>query len=301
MPQYSETQLLEHLRALNEELGHPPSTTDMETHGRFSRSVYYQRFGSWGDALEKAGLQASQSSSRIPTEQLEESLVDLTESLGHPPRTKDIKSKAPHAVKTYRTRFGSLSAAVEAADISPRNIPYQHTRTELLDELEALADQLGHSPSTTDLRKHSDFALQTYLNRFESWENAIEEAGLDPDSITYRLNTDDLLAELRFLAEKLNKTPAKWDMKHHGKFSPAPYLLRFGTWADALEAADMNPAHTDKTIPTEALEADLRRLVDEFGTPSWREISEHGNFAVTTYTDRFGSLEEALDIIAQET
>jgi len=301
MPQYSETQLLDHLRALNEELGHPPSSTDMETHGRFSRGVYYQRFESWGDALEKAGLEANESSSRIPTEQLEQSLMSLTESLGHPPRTKDIKTKAPHAVKTYRTRFGSLSAAVEAAGISPRNIPYQHTRTELLDELEALADQLGHSPSTTDLRKHSDFTLQTYLNRFESWETAIEKAGLDTDSITYRLNTDELLGELRFLAEKLNKTPAKWDMKHHGKFSPAPYCLRFGTWSDALEAAEMNPDHANKSIPNDALEADLRRLVDEFGTPSWRQINEHGNFAVTTYTDRFGSLKEALEAASRET
>lgn len=61
-PQYkskerlSEEMLLDDLRRLNDELGHPPSQQEVGEYGNHSSATYYRRFGGLGAALQLAGL-----------------------------------------------------------------------------------------------------------------------------------------------------------------------------------------------------------------------------------------------------
>jgi hypothetical protein len=50
----------------------------------------------------------------------------------------------------------------------------------LLDDLKALADELGHAPSTRDVDKYSDRGSSTYRKRFPTYTTALARAGLMP-------------------------------------------------------------------------------------------------------------------------
>lgn len=54
----------------------------------------------------------------------------------------------------------------------------EDVETVLLDELERLADELGETPSAPEMNEMGEFCVMTYANRFGSWNEALEEAGL---------------------------------------------------------------------------------------------------------------------------
>lgn len=62
---------------------------------------------------------------------------------------------------------------------------YTHGRmvstAELIGELQRLADELGKTPTTSEMDEHGDITGRTYQNRFDGWNNAIKAAGLTPN------------------------------------------------------------------------------------------------------------------------
>ncbi|WP_259532800.1 hypothetical protein [Halalkaliarchaeum sp. AArc-CO] len=113
------------------------------------------------------------------------------------------------------------------------------SRTELLAELQRLADETGSPPSTTDLRQEGAFNPGTYRRRFGSWNAALEAAGLDPRESADQITRDELLAELHRLADETSSVPTTTDMREDGAFSPGTYYRRFDSWEEALEAAEL--------------------------------------------------------------
>ena len=106
--------------------------------------------------------------------------------------------------------------------------------------LQALAAQLGKTPTVVDMHTEGDYHPETYIEVFGSWEDALEAAGLDPADIGTKQYPDTaLLEELQRLAQDLDRTPTQQDMKEHGKYSDTPYQTRFGSWIDALDDAGL--------------------------------------------------------------
>jgi hypothetical protein len=56
----TDTDLLDEIRHLADELGRAPFSTEMKNNGRFSCWIYVERFGSWKRAVSEAGLEASE-------------------------------------------------------------------------------------------------------------------------------------------------------------------------------------------------------------------------------------------------
>lgn len=52
---------------------------------------------------------------------------------------------------------------------------------------------------------------------------------------------EELLEDLRELAERLSRTPTKSDMNEYGSHGGRTYQLRFGSWSEAVEAAGFEP------------------------------------------------------------
>lgn len=50
----SEDELLHEVRELTEDLGRPPTSSEMNELGEYHAGTYFNRFGSWTDAVEKA-------------------------------------------------------------------------------------------------------------------------------------------------------------------------------------------------------------------------------------------------------
>ncbi len=80
--------------------------------GKYSSSTISTRFGSWQNALRKAGLEAA-GKRDIPEEDLFRNLVEIWAKLGKQPKTRDLTPEVSkfHS-STYVYRFGSWRSAL---------------------------------------------------------------------------------------------------------------------------------------------------------------------------------------------
>jgi len=159
--------------------------------------------------------------------------------------------------------------------------------------LQSLAARLGKTPTVVDMHEEGEYDPEQYLEVFESWNEALEAAGLDPDEIgSKRIPDRELLAELQRLYTELGEPPTQRDMTECGQYSNRTYQLRFGSWSAALREAMLD---TNDGISEAELLREIERLADELGrAPKAAEMDERGEYAPVTYHRRFGSWREAL-------
>ncbi len=120
---------------------------------------------------------------RFTREYLIETLQKLYERLGRPliqSDTHDYTDVPGHV--TYIRYFGSWRAALAEVGLKPhRSKKYVYEREELLDMLRALANELGHTPTTPELMERDDLPHPTtFVQRLGGWNKGLEEAGLTP-------------------------------------------------------------------------------------------------------------------------
>lgn len=90
-----------------------------------------------------------------------------------------------------------------------------------------------------DFEKLSTISRHTVINRFGSWRNALQEAGLFSAKSNRKnlVSDDELLVNIITITEKLQKIPSASDMTAFGEYSEKPYKTRWGSFKLAREAA----------------------------------------------------------------
>lgn len=234
-PPTSDEAALDELRRLAGELGRTPTKRELREHGRYSESVYRDRFGSWSSGLETAGMEPRSGGSRISDEDLLAELQRLSKEHQNPPTVRILREHGEYSLPTYRDRFGSWHQALEAAGIESE--PARFSDESLLEELRQLADELGHAPTLQEFRDYSDHSATTYYERFGSWRQSLQEAGFDDRPPQQAIPREDLIAELKRLADDLDKVPTQSEMNEQGAYHRDTYVRRLGSWDAALEAA----------------------------------------------------------------
>jgi len=73
------------------------------------------------------------------------------------------------------------------------------------------------------------------LKNFNSWNEAVEVAGLEATYVT-PIEEEKLFEELRRVCIKLGRVPTKMAIQRESKFSAGTYNRRFGSWQNALLA-----------------------------------------------------------------
>ena len=88
--------------------------TDNDEHGKYGTTTYIRRFGSWFNALEKAGLEKTRTPMNLPEEELFRNLEEIWTKLGRQPRYAEVqKPLSKYHVGTYENRFGTWRKALE--------------------------------------------------------------------------------------------------------------------------------------------------------------------------------------------
>lgn len=171
--------LIDALQSLADDLGRPPTRNEMNNSGRFSATPYYREFGSWPAALKAADLEP-QYRQDISDEELLAELARLADELGHDPRQVDMEEHGQFDPTTYSRRFGSWLDARNQAGLSGQETKPKgrYSRTNLLVALHILAADLGRPPTQNDMDERGLYSRSVYYDRFGSWNNALEEAGL---------------------------------------------------------------------------------------------------------------------------
>lgn len=88
--------------------------TDNDEQGKYGTTTYIRRFGSWFNALEKAGLEKTRTPMNLPEEELFQNLEEIRVKLGRQPRYAEVqKPLSKYHVGTYENRFGTWRKALE--------------------------------------------------------------------------------------------------------------------------------------------------------------------------------------------
>jgi len=163
----------------------------------------------------------------------------LADELKKLPAQQDITEYGCHGSETYVNRFGSWSEAVEATGLDARPDRTERARDTLRADIQRVAEDLGHVPTKREIEAHDAYVWSTYYKEFGSWNEALTAADLEPRDPPEKIPEDVLLTELRRLAEKTEGLPTSTDMHQDGAFSSGTYISRFGSWDEALAAADL--------------------------------------------------------------
>ncbi|MDL0122702.1 homing endonuclease associated repeat-containing protein [Halobacterium salinarum] len=293
---YSDDELLNRLQKFAEKIGRPPSQSEMDDSGPHASKTYGNRFGSWNNALEAAGLQTGTNdpNGRPPTpeEDLLTDLKSVADIVGGTPSEREYGTHGEYSVKTYCKRFGGWNSALRAAGFEP-NVEMNLSEETLITALQGFAEKLGRPPTTDEMDRSGPYTSDSYKRAFGTWNRALRQAGLAVHSV-WDVSEEDLISELNSLAEELDHVPRKDEMRNQGKWSAAVYQERFGSWNEALRAAGFEPNERWR-IPREELLAELRAVADDLGhPPTTTEMNEHGKFTIDPYQREFGTWRTAL-------
>lgn len=89
--------------------------SEYKNHGKYSPSKLAGRFGSWKDALQKAGLAPTGYNKSVSDEELLEEIERIWVKLGRQPTTGDIQAGlSKYGLSTYLRHFGTWRKALEA-------------------------------------------------------------------------------------------------------------------------------------------------------------------------------------------
>ena len=172
------------------------------------------------------------------------------------------------------------------------------SKDQLLNEIRRLHDELGKVPSYQEMNDHGEYSVYTYSRVFGSWNEAVESAGYTSHTNPTPKSKKELLAELERIAEKCNRKPTRRDLEEHGSVSANTYSNKFGSWNAALKAAGFEPRTIGQRISRDKLRSELEMLAEELDTsPTTTDMAEKGSYSPSTYIRRFGSWDEALNLL----
>ncbi|ELY99594.1 homing endonuclease associated repeat-containing protein [Natrialba aegyptia] len=165
-------------------------------------------------------------------------------------------------------------------------------REVLKTELRRFAEELGRPPTREEMNADGAYSATAYRNEFGSWCDAIRSIGHNPVQ-ERRVPDEELLKAIRDLADELGRVPSAPEMDDQGAYSQRTCANRFGSWANAVHEAGLEPAGK-QNIPKPELLAEIDRLASELGhPPTVEEINSEGQYHVATYYDRFESWRQA--------
>jgi len=112
--------------------------------------------------------------------------------------------------------------------------------------------------------------------------------------MSQKLNEDDIKADLKRSATRVDGKLSLRDYRQEGRYSPSTAKKRFGSWNEAKEAAGLENNATRKQVAEEDILRQLRRADDNCeGEPTTEDFEKAGKIAFATIHRRFPSFKEA--------
>ena len=201
----------------------------------------------------------------------------------------------------YIKHFDSWTDACLAAGLQPalpirHFAPKPHSREDCLKELRRVADLLGRTDlSSNTFRKHAHFGDGVMIRTFGSWENALNEAGLELTTQSKKASAPptrgECISEMKRVANLLGQAYLTTKMYDKNvNISSRRVVTVFGSWHEALAAAGLSvsPKYI-REIPLESLaENFLRVMKDLRRIPTLPQLARRTEPSGGTYSSKFG-------------
>lgn len=170
----------------------------------------------------------------------------------------------------------------------------------LVRDLRGLAIWLGKQPTLKEYNEYGKYATGTIKNRFGSWTDGREAAGITEENgfrknRTYWHTEGELREELHRLEKEHGTVTTDIMKKHSDKFSVKVYQKRYGSWNEALIENGCTP-YERGDVPAEDLIDALRGLGQMFGRrPKSSEFIERTRYNTKIIYEHFESYNDLLD------
>jgi len=312
-PNYiSRDDLLDELTRLHEKLVKTPRKVDMDKYGEYHGSTYQKRFGSWKDALCKAGIQPSPQNERISNDDLIKDIKRVANEIDDVPSTIDMKEKGKYSLNAFYRRCETWDEALIEAGFDPADNDAKHiSDEELISELHRLNEKLNRPPASNDIREYGKHSFPTYQRRFDGWIDALEKAKIEPHPIQYnkrhyeekdnkntpnRPSKKELLLELQQIANTYGEPLKTAQIKKHGKYKLIDYYFRFGSWEAAVNKAGSEPAYGNygNNTTQEEVISKLEQIAEDLQCePTVEDIREANGISLGTIRGHFKGLRDA--------
>lgn len=228
----SKGHLILSLQAIAQRLGRTPTTTDINEMSKAGRSYplnnYYDVFGSFVEAIKKAGLKAIYKQ-KFDKEKLLGELRELCAKLKRPLLAKDVvaarKKGKVSSVYHFQRAFGSVPKAIETAGARQKT----YARQEMIEILRQLNSQLDRPVLASDIdelfRLGKGPSHRMIEREFGGMAKARRAAGIrnsykkDSGVTRYwqKYTPDELIEQLKKLGEKLVRKPTDRDINKASK------------------------------------------------------------------------------------
>lgn len=185
--------------------------------------------------------------------------------LGPAPITQDaFQEVARVSPSTCVRRFGGWREALAAAGLEDRYAgrPISErmrdqraralTREDIIAELQKAARKIGRDTVTRkDVLRHTQLGERLILNRFGSWQTALEAAGLKLSPHGRRWTEEDYFENLLAVWTHHGRAPKYAEMNDPpSKITKGAYAAKFGTWGKAklafVERVNADLSHVER-------------------------------------------------------
>jgi hypothetical protein len=201
-----------------------------------------------------------------------------------------------HRGKKYRVIIPpeEVSEVAESMlDISQQGhiIGWKYSNGKLIRLLKEFADKVGRSPTKRMVRDSDEMPHhETYIDRFGSWNDALDEAGLEPNQqygSAQLYSESELIDSLKELNEEVEGAPTTEDCQ---KFditpSPQTYQRRFGGWESALAEADIElERRYHETQARMKKYAEVRKYIQNNPNATRQEVADETGYDKKIVTD----------------
>lgn len=116
--------------------------------------------------------------SRIRTDDLVADIQRLSAELGRPPKAAEYDEQGEYSRSPIRRRFGSWNEALIRAGVGVGK-EYRIADDRLLHDIREVAEEIDETPSGRQYRQYGNFGWETIRDRFGTWNEAVEKAGLE--------------------------------------------------------------------------------------------------------------------------
>jgi len=298
---YTEQDLIEEFHRVSQENcdGEVPKQKHMREFGCISPATYCNRFGSWKDAVIKAGFN--------PERYIDYSKEDLQKEMcrvskehcgGETPTKREMKQYGEISESTYYRIFGSWNEAVKQCGFKVNEVysktDREYEREELVSELRRLSEEYreGGSPRYIDVVQHSDIQQRVFINEFGSWNKALKDSGFSVN--IYFRNKKEIKEEMKNLSSKLDKTPTAKQFYNETGIPDALVQEKFGKWNEFIEECGLKKNMRYGISKSKLLE-EIKRLHDENDqVPTIDLLNKESEYSVSPFERIFGSWNEAI-------